>query len=225
MAMLGRYELVGILGKGSFATVYRAFDPVLGREVALKVLSADLASDANDRKRFLLEGRALAALHHPNIVTVYDVGEAEGRPYFAMELIEGETLNSVLERASVKGLPLRAVQDIIASLASAVDHIHAQGLVHRDIKAENVRLTRTGHPVLMDFGIALDARRTRLTRGPYGLGTPEYASPEQIQGFHIGPATDIYALGILTYQLLTGMLPRAGCAEEFATAALAGVSP
>ncbi len=207
MARLGRYELRGMLGQGGFATVYRAWDPALGREVALKALLPHLAGDPGMRERFLAEGRALAGLRHPNIVTVFDVGEAEGRPFFAMELIEGPTAAQWLSGGRVS--PAQALP-LLRGLASALDYLHAAGLIHRDIKPANVMLDASGRVVLMDFGIARSLDRTQLTATGASLGTPQYMAPEQVRGEPAGPAADIYALGVLTFQLLAGRAPFVG---------------
>ncbi len=204
----GRYELLGTLGHGSFATVYRARDPLLEREVALKVLLPHLCAEPEDRERFLAEARALATLRHPNIVTVFEAGEEAGTPYFAMELVEGQTLAELI--AQQGAFPLDRALPLLRDLAAALDAVHAAGLVHRDVKDSNVLLEASGRAVLMDFGIALSTRRTRLTQLGYGMGTPETAAPEQIRGEAVGPPADIYALGILAYQLLSGHLPFTG---------------
>lgn len=208
-ATFGRYQIVERLGSGSFGIVYRASDPLLQRDVALKVLS-DLCSDPEDQRRFLTEAQALARLSHSNIVTVFDVGETGGRPFIAMELVSGVTLAEMLRKSQGAPLSLTAVHRIISDLASALDHVHSAGLVHRDIKPSNVMITPAGRLVLMDFGVALAAGRTRLTQADYGMGTAEYAPPEQISGVSVGPAADIYALGILTYELLCGHPPFTG---------------
>ncbi len=216
---LGRYELIGTLGNGSFATVYRAWDPLLDREVGLKALLPHLASVAEDRLRFLAEARALAGIKHPNIVTVYDVGEAGGRPFFAMELIEGRTLAELVTAGRV---PVERTLDILNALAPAIDRLHEAGLVHRDIKDANVMVTPVGRVVLMDLGIALATGGPRLTEPGGGMGTPESAAPEQIRGEDVGPAADIYALGVLAYELFAGRLPFTGDATHvlYAQAAL-----
>jgi hypothetical protein len=203
----GRYEIVGRLGSGGFATVYRARDPLLGREVAIKALSLDLADEGHGRERFLGEARTLAALHHPGIVAVLDVGVEAQQPYFVMELLDGETVAQRLERAGP--FALDAATALLAELAAAIDTLHAAGLVHRDVTPANVMLTRDGRTVLMDFGIALIENRPRLTRG-YALGTPESAAPEQIRNEQVGPPADIYALGVLAYELLSGGPPFSG---------------
>ncbi len=204
----GRYELRGELGRGGFATVYRAWDPSLGREVALKALQPHLASEPNVRQRFLVEARTIARLHHPNIVTVYEVDTLNDRPFFTMELIEGPTLRTLT--AAGEGLPLPLVAYIIQDLASAVDYLRTHRLVHRDIKASNVMLDTRDRIVLMDFGVARVIDETQLTNSGVSIGTPEAMSPEQVHGQPAGPAADIYALGVLVYRLLAGRPPFIG---------------
>lgn len=208
MATLGRYELRDRLGRGGFATVYRAWDPRLEREVALKALSLDLSEEPDVRRRFLAEARTLARLHHPHIVTVFDVEDMAERPFFTMEIIEGWTL---LDRLSggVR-LDLAEVERIITPLAEALDALHDAGLVHRDIKASNVMIERTGRVVLMDLGIARQLDGPQYTSRSMILLSPETAAPEQIAGLPVGPAADIYALGVVTYQLLAGRPPFVG---------------
>lgn len=208
MVTLGRYEILGTLGEGGFATVYRARDTALGRQIALKVLLPHLAADPTIRQRFLTEASVIARLRHANIVTVYDVGEVGGQPYFTMELIEGHTLAALVRDG--QGLPLSQVVHILTGLAAALDYLHAAGLVHRDIKAANVMLETSGRVVLMDFGIARALEGTGQTRTGAFVGTPEAMAPEQIRGERAGPAADVYALGVLTYQLLAGRPPFTG---------------
>jgi hypothetical protein len=203
----GRYELRGTLGEGGFATVYRAWDAMLERGVALKQLHPHLAANTDIRRRFLAEARALARLRHPNIVVVHEVGETDGRPFFTMELIEGRTLAELGARGP---LPPAEVVRVIQNLAGAVDAMHAAGFVHRDVKAANVMVERSGRVVLMDFGIARTADATQHTRTGAVLGTLESIAPEQVRGLPAGPPADIYALGILTYQLLAGRPPFVG---------------
>jgi serine/threonine protein kinase len=207
MSRLGRYELRGTLGEGGFATVYRAFDPALGREVALKALHPHLAANPGIRQRFLAEARALARMRHPHIVTVHDVSDAAERPFFTMERIEGRTLADL---APGQALPPAQVVTLITSLASAVDALHHADLVHRDIKAANVMVDRGGRVVLMDLGIARVLNATQHTQTGAVLGTLESMAPEQVRGQPVGPPADIYALGILAYQLLAGRPPFQG---------------
>lgn len=211
MARLGRYQLRDRLGRGGFATVYRAWDPMLRREVALKALSLDLADEPEMRRRFLAEAQALASLKHPHIVAVYDVGETVARPFFAMELIEGQTLDTWL---AVQGrLELPEAVAIVGELADALDTLHAAGLVHRDVKAPNVMLAQERgrqRVVLMDLGIARHLAGPRFTATDLLLLSADTAAPEQIQNQPLGPATDIYALGVVTYQMLAGRPPFLG---------------
>src|SRR5579884_1272145 len=204
----GRYEVRGVLGRGGFATVYRAHDPLLGRDVALKALLPALCAEPEDRARFLTEARALARLRHPHIVAVYDVGEAAGRPFFTMQLVEGETLAALLKRRG--WLEPSELLPVLEQIGDALDYVHRAGLVHRDLKPENIMLERSAalpappHVLLMDFGVVLSQRGERLTQPGVGLGTPGYVAPEQIEGGDVGPAADIYALGALTYEALAG---------------------
>ncbi len=204
---LGRYELLGKLGEGGFATVYRAWDPTLERHVALKLLDR-LSDDPDVQRRFLGEARAIASLRHPNIVQFFDVGEADGRPFYTMEVIEGPTLRDLLIQD--QRLPLERVVAMLKSLASAIDYLHGAGLVHRDIKASNVMLDPSWRVVLMDFGIVRSIDRTQHTRTGASLGTPEAMAPEQVRGVQVGAAADVYALGVLAYQLLAGRAPFVG---------------
>lgn len=208
MATLGRYKLQAELGSGGQCTVYRAFDPALGRPVAVKVLHAHLARAPRMRARFRREGDALAKVRHPNVVIVYDAGEADGRPFLAMELVEGESLAALVARRGL--LPAREAAGIIHQLAAALDAIHAHGLVHRDIKPENVIIeTGTGRVVLLDLGIAHDLTRTPTSGGLYG--TLAYMAPEQVEGSgKITQRTDVYQLAATAYALLTGRPPFQG---------------
>src|SRR5438105_1632280 len=162
----GRYEVRDrdrdLLGRGGYATVYRAVDQLLGREVALKVLHPHIADDPEATTRFVAEAQRLAQLRHPNIVLVHDVGEVDGAPYFTMELLEGQTLARLVVPGH--GLATSRVAALLAPLCAAVDYLHARGLVHRDIKAANVLLTTDGRVVLLDFGIARALEETGSTR-------------------------------------------------------------
>jgi serine/threonine-protein kinase len=206
---VGRYQILDKLGRGGMATVYRAHDPGINRDVAIKFLHANLSEDEEYRGRFLREARAAGGLSHPNIVVVYDVGEIEGRPYMAMELLEGDSLTDVLDKE--KTLPVRDVVVMGMQLARALDYSHARGIVHRDIKPGNiVRLKDSKTIKVMDFGIAhVDDNATREQRTQVGdiLGTPQYMSPEQARGDRLDGRSDLFSVGIVLYQMLTGQRP------------------
>jgi serine/threonine protein kinase len=186
--------------------VYRATDLALDRTVALKVLAEDVAGDPDFRRRFVTESKLAASLDHPNVIPIYAAGDADGVLYIAMRFVEGEDLRSIL-RAEGALEPRRAVR-LIAQIASALDAAHAHGLVHRDVKPANVLVTADDHVYLTDFGLskrlAADADRTRTGML---LGTLDYIAPEQIRHDSIGPWTDVYALGCLSFHLLTGAVP------------------
>jgi eukaryotic-like serine/threonine-protein kinase len=200
--VLGRYELIRPLGHGAMATVDLAHDVELDRPIALKRLAENLARDQELRRRFLREARLAARLAHPNVVRVFDVGEDDdGRPFIAMEYVEGETLADLVVRrgplpaAEAAGLGMQAC----AGLAAA----HAAGLVHRDVKPQNLLLGKDGVLKLGDFGIAVGREGTRLTLAGTVLGTAGYLAPEQARGEQVTAAADIYAVGAVLYELLT----------------------
>ncbi|HEX6708673.1 MAG TPA: protein kinase [Albitalea sp.] len=209
---VGRYLIQDRLGRGGMATVFRAHDPGIGRDVAIKFLHATLCEDAEYRGRFLREARAAGGLSHPNIVTVHDVGEIEGRPYMAMELLHGEPLSDLM--AANKPMPVRDVVIMGIQLARALDYAHAHGIVHRDIKPGNiVRLKGTNTIKVTDFGIAhMESTGTGEQRTRVGdvLGTPQYMSPEQTQGEKLDGRSDLFSAGIMFYQMLTGQRPFQG---------------
>jgi len=211
MREVGRYQIQDRLGRGGMATVYRAHDPGIGRDVAVKFLHASLCEDEEYRGRFLREARAAGGLSHPNIVTVFDVGEIQGRPYMAMELIDGEVLSDVMAEAQPQ--PVRDVVLMGLQLARALDYAHSKRIVHRDIKPGNiVRLKGTQTIKVMDFGIARieSAADTQRTRVGDVLGTPQYMSPEQAMGEKLDGRSDLFSTGIVLYQLLTGQRPFQG---------------
>lgn len=208
---VGRYQILERLGRGGMATVFRARDPGIGRDVALKFLHASLCEDGEYRARFLQEARSAGGLSHPNIVVVHDVGEIEGRPYMAMELLDGQPLSD--EMADGRALPVRRVVVMAIQLARALDYAHSRGIVHRDIKPGNImRLKGSQSIKVTDFGIAHvdspgDEQRTRV--GDI-LGTPQYMSPEQAQGQKLDGRSDLFSVGITLYQMLTGQRPFLG---------------
>lgn len=195
------------------ARVYRARQENLDREVAVKVLPPWFAADRSFVERFNLEARLVARLSHPNIVTVHDASEQGGHLYIVMQLVDGGTLKSRLDQLQSKGqtLDVFEARHIFTQLASALSYAHDNGIIHRDVKPVNVLMDNLGRPILSDFGIAKVLAGTKeLTRHGAGVGTPEYMSPEQCQGGPVDGRADIYALGIMLFESLTGRLPFLG---------------
>jgi serine/threonine protein kinase/HAMP domain-containing protein len=208
---VGRYQVMQMVGRGGMASVYKAFDPGIERMIAIKFLHAALCEDEQYRGRFIREARAAGMLSHTNIATVHDVGEIEGRPYIAMEFLEGDPLNDVMTDG--KTFPVREVLSYGIQLARALDYAHAKGIVHRDIKPANiVRLKGGDHIKVTDFGIAHMASSsvTQHTRLGDVIGTPVYMSPEQTQGKKLDGRSDLFSAGVVLYQMLTGRRPFEG---------------
>ena len=205
---VGRYQVLDLIGRGGMATVYKAYDPGIDRTIAIKFLHASLCEDEQYRSRFLREARAAGMLSHPNIATVHDVGEIEGRPYMAMELLEGDPLNDLMSAGAP--FAVRQVVEIGIQLGRALDYAHSKGIVHRDIKPANIiRLKNSNTIKVTDFGIAHMASSsvTQHTRMGDLLGTPQYMSPEQTLGQKIDGRSDLFSAGVVLYQLLTGTRP------------------
>ena len=220
----GRYRLVELLGTGGMATIYRATDTGLGRDVALKLLRPEYLRDPDFSSRFRQEAQAAASLSHPNIVTVYDYGEDPSGPYIVMELIDGEDLATILRRSGT--LPPRQVARIGAGVARALAAAHARGLVHRDIKPGNVLIGTDGQVKVVDFGIARAIAEAQVTLPGTTLGSVHYFSPEQARGEPATAASDIYSLGIVLFEMLTGSRPWEGdSAASVALARLSGPIP
>lgn len=221
---LGKYRILAPLGHGGMANVYRAHQENLDREVAIKVLPPWYAADRNFVERFNLEARLVARLSHPNIVTIHDFSEQNGHLYIVMQLVDGGTLKQLLDRLRDPSSPANQhsrevigavdvleANRIFQQLASALAYAHEQGIIHRDIKPVNVLMDRTKRPILSDFGIAKVLASTKeLTRPGAGVGTPEYMSPEQCKGEQVDGRADIYALGVMLYESLTGRTPFIG---------------
>ncbi|MEO8502511.1 MAG: protein kinase [Acidobacteriota bacterium] len=211
---LGVYEVTALLGAGGMGTVYRARDPRLGREVAIKVLPEALAGDPDRLRRFELEARAASALNHPNLLTLYDVGTTEGRPYLVTELLEGSSLREVLE--SGEPIPLRRALDWAAQIAKGLAAAHEKGIVHRDLKPENLFVRDTGLIKILDFGLAKLRRPesqasaaasptiAQETEAGVVLGTVGYMAPEQVRGEPADSRADIFAFGCVLYEMLSG---------------------
>lgn len=207
-ATLGRHTLHGELGRGALSVIYRGYDPRIGRMLAIKTLRPEYAQREDYRERFLTEARVAGTLSHPGIVTIFDVGVTDDGPFIAMELLQGPTLAAFVEQRS--RLPLRMVLRVAIQVADALDYAHRQGVVHQDIKPDNIAVTSTnGNVKVMDFGIARVRREPQAAgSGPQGVaGTPHYMSPEQIHGKDVDGRSDLYSLGVMLYWLLSGHLP------------------
>lgn len=202
---LGRYQVKSPISRGAFGEVWRAYDPILDRDVAVKLVRQEIAVDPRYREGFLAEGKKLAALEHPGIVKVFDVGTFRGYTYIVTELLTGGTLSSWMQS---NRLPFRDTARIVAAIARAAHAAHLKGLVHRDIKPGNIIINASGDPRLADFGLAV-SEQEQLEEGPGSVGTLPYMSPEQVTGrSHLVDArTDIYSLGVVLYRALTGKLP------------------
>ena len=218
-AEFGRYRVLRLLGRGGMGAVYLAEDSQLGRQVALKVPFFDGAESPQRVERFVREARSAAALHHPNICTLFDAGQIDGRPFITMAYIDGTPLADEIDPEAP--MPQRRAAEIVRKLAIALEHAHRKGIVHRDLKPANVMTTADGEPVVMDFGLAKqvvagDAKELGLTRAGGILGTPSYMAPEQVKGevSAIGPATDVYSLGVMLFEMLTGKTPYTGAANH-----------
>ncbi len=205
---LGQFHIRRELGRGGMAVVYEAYQPALQRTVALKVLPPTLSHDTAFMQRFQQEAIAAAGLRHPNIVTIYDVGTQEPYSFIVMEYLEGRSLADTIR--SRGPLPLTRAVKILEQVAQALDYAHQRGFVHRDIKPGNIMVGPDDHATLTDFGIAKARTSARLTQTGTLIGTPEYMAPEQIRGEELDQRADIYALGIVAYEMLTGRVPFSG---------------
>jgi serine/threonine protein kinase len=203
---LGRYRIVDELGRGAMGAVYRAVDPMIQREVAIKTLLPNLPEDAliEIRERFLREARSAGRLNHPNIVTIFDVGEESGVAYIAMEMLQGRSLQQMLRDPTP--LPIDTAAELAAQVADALDHAHENGIVHRDVKPANVMVAPSGRSKLTDFGVAYVSAST-LTQVGTALGSPRYMSPEHVLGVRVDARSDVFSLGSMLYEMLVRRTP------------------
>src|SRR3954465_2336344 len=217
----GRYELEELVGTGGMSSVYCALDTLLERRVALKVLHPHYGSDDEYVERFRHEARSVAQLSHPNIVTVIDRGQDDGQQYIVFEYVDGESLKQLVDRTGP--LPARRAIELVLQVAEALAFAHNTGLVHRDVKPQNVLVTEDGEAKVTDFGIArsLDVEHG-VTQNGTVLGRANYLSPQQARGQTVTPATDVYSLGVVLYELLTGDVPFPG--ENFVAVAMKHVN-
>ncbi|MGB9184497.1 MAG: protein kinase [Solirubrobacteraceae bacterium] len=204
----GRYRLEARVGAGGMSTVYRAFDETLQRPVAVKLMNREVASDSDQLERFRREARAVAQLSHPHIVGVIDAGEDDGRPYIVLEYVEGETLKDRIRRLG--RLPVAEAVAYAIEIARALGAAHSRHIVHRDVKPQNVLIDEEGSAKVTDFGIARTLEEDGLTADGRVLGTTDYVSPEQALGQHVSGQSDLYSLGVVLYEMLTGEVPFKG---------------
>ena len=216
---LGRYEVRSKIGAGGMGEVYLAQDTKLDRRVALKILPAELAANQDRMRRFVQEAKAAAALNHPNIAHIYEIGESEGTNFIAMEFVDGETLGTRLKRV----LRLGEALDVTTQIASALVAAHRAGIIHRDLKPENVMLTSEGYVKVLDFGLAKLTERPAAnsslstlidTEPGMILGTAQYMSPEQARGLEMDARTDIWSVGVMLYEMITGHIPFEGATKS-----------
>ena len=203
---LGRYRLLAELGRGAMGTVYRATDPLIERDVAIKTLHPNLPEEVMHevRERFLREAKSAGRLNHPNIVTIYDVGEQDGIAYIAMELLEGRSLQKMLRDPGP--LPFHLIAELAAQVADGLDHAQRFTIVHRDVKPANVVVSLAGRAKLTDFGVAY-VPSSAMTQTGTAIGSPKYMSPEQVLGLPVDPRSDIFSLGVVLYEMLTRRTP------------------
>jgi len=216
----GRFELVELIGKGGMSSVYKAQDRLLDRMVAIKILHPHFTEDEEYVERFRREARSVAQLSHPNIVTVIDRGEDAGRQYIVFEYVEGENLKELLERTGP--MPVRDALVMALQMTRALSFAHGRGLIHRDVKPQNVLLNADGQAKMTDFGIARSIDVQGVTITGTILGTSEYIAPEQARGEQVDAQTDVYSMGVVLYELLTGGVPFEG--DNFVTVALRHVN-
>ena len=204
---ISHYKILEKLGEGGMGVVYKAEDTKLDRVVALKFLSQHLTSDSTEKERFYHEAKAASSLNHPNITTIHEIQDHDNQLFIAMEFVEGKTLKQLMEQES---LLLKRVLDIAAQVCEGLAAAHEKGIVHRDIKSENIMLTHKGQAKIMDFGLAKVKESTKLTKAGSTLGTAAYMSPEQARGEEVDQRSDIFSFGVVLYELLTGQLPFKG---------------
>jgi serine/threonine protein kinase len=210
ISQLGRYEVLAELGQGAMGVVYKAKDPLIDRIVAIKTINLGLAQEEKEEYegRFYQEAKAAGRLNHPNIVTIYDVGKSGDIAYIAMEFLQGCELRDLLRERG--NLPVDQVLDIVAQVAQGLAYAHEHEIVHRDIKPSNIMVIRDGHVKITDFGIARMASSAVRTQTGMVLGSPKYMSPEQVLGKVIDQRSDIFSLGVMLYEMLTGEAPFSG---------------
>ena len=220
---VSHYKIIEKLGEGGMGVVYKAEDTKLKREVALKFLPPEFTRDPEAKKRFLHEAQAASSLQHRNICTIHEIDETSaGQVFISMDFYKGESLR---EKISRRPLPLNDVIDIASQLARGLDKAHEAGITHRDIKPANILITEQNEVKIIDFGLAKLTDRTKVTRSGSTLGTVAYMSPEQLHGKKVDQRTDIWSLGVVLYQMITGILPFKGEYEQALSYAILNKEP
>jgi serine/threonine-protein kinase len=205
---LGKYEIIEELGKGAMGVVYKAFDPLMARYVALKTMSHTDANDPEFKKRFYKEAQAPGRLHHEHIVIIYELNEDQGIPFIAMEYLEGTDLHRLIQSDYI--FTLKKILDIMAQVCEGLNYAHQNGIIHRDVKPANIFLLKNGKVKIVDFGIAQISQSSLMTRTGMILGTPSYMAPEQVRAEGVGGASDQFSVGVILFELLTGRRPFEG---------------
>jgi len=228
---LSHYKVLEKIGQGGMGEVFLAQDTTLDRKVALKFLPEEMQQDSTSKKRFLREAKSAAALDHPYICHIHEVGEVEGKSFISMEYVQGETLKDKLAQGP---LPLKDALEKATEVAEALEEAHKQGIVHRDVKPSNIMLTPQGHVKVMDFGLAKQVTHvegqeqeitTALTKAGSTLGTVPYMSPEQVRGHPVDTRSDIFSFGVVLYEMLTGVNPFKGGTSVDTSHAILGENP
>jgi serine/threonine protein kinase len=209
--ILSHYKILEKIGEGGMGEVYKAEDTKLKRTIALKFLPKTMTANAESRARFEQEAQVAAALNHPNIVTVYEIGEHDEQVFMAMEYVDGQTLK---EKIAFHPLPLTEVLEITEKICEGLGAAHKAGIIHRDIKPQNILVDKNNHIKILDFGLAKLKGVSPLTKEASTLGTVNYMSPEQAKGKEVDQRTDIWSLGVVLYEMLTGELPFKGDYEQ-----------
>ena len=207
---ISHYKILEKLGEGGMGVVYKAEDTKLDRIVALKFLPSHLTKSETDKARFLQEAKAASAINHPNVCVIHDIQEYEDQQFIIMEYVEGRTVHEVVASVDKTLMPLKKVIETAIQIAEALKAAHAKGIVHRDIKSENIMVTKIGQVKVMDFGLAKLRGSVKLTKSSSTVGTVAYMSPEHIQGQEIDAMSDIFSFGVVLYEMLTGHLPFKG---------------
>ncbi|MFT7020531.1 MAG: serine/threonine protein kinase, partial [Cyclobacteriaceae bacterium] len=203
-ALQKKYEIDGLVGTGGMAVVYKAVQKTLDRTVAIKVVHQNFVHDKEFIDRFIKEARVAASLNHPNIITIHDVDSVDDVHYMTMEYLDGESLSSKIRRKGTLGAT--ETLKIVLPIAKALNYLHKQGFIHRDVKSSNIYVSNDGRPVLMDFGIVFSGE-SMLSQPGTVLGTPEFMSPEQANGQELSGKSDLYSLGVIMYECLTAQMP------------------